>query len=90
MLKQYQVIEYTGIDKSQDGNWVITEINKSDYTMFISEETAPRDICQFLKKEGILDSADMKKLLVTDLDRDIIEVKFKKEKKPICRLVRRS
>ena len=87
-MAKYQIVEYTEIVENEDGSFGVIETSKLDKFIYTAEETTLKDICKELKEVGILPSIDMRKITVSDIDSDVIEFKLKKEKKPICRLVR--
>ena len=87
---RYEIIQYESVEMTSDGLWAINESNRTGVYLTLNENSEPRDICQFLKKSAFIESANMRTLYVTDMASSIIEVKFKKDKKPICRLERKS
>ena len=53
---------------------------------FIDVGDDPRDLCKRLKAMNYLDTCDMRKVSVSDMSKDIVEVRSKKSLKPFCRL----
>ena len=86
-MNKYRVVHYTAVTQNDGGDWVVLD-NKLGNTIDLSDKSTPKDICKFLKSETILDSVDLRKVFISDLNSDIIEVKEKKGMKPICRLRR--
>lgn len=89
-MAKYQLVEYTDVIDNEDGSFAINEVEKKEFFVEIDDSTSVKDVCKELKDYGILPSVDMRKITVSDIDSDIIEFRLKKEKKPICRLVRRK
>lgn len=89
-MSRYQLVEYVDVVENEDGTFGITEVAETDFFIEIDSKTVLKDVCKELKNQGVLPSVDMRKISVSDLDSDIIEFKLKKEKKPICRLVKRK
>lgn len=85
-MSYYRVTEYVNVTQNDEGQWVVIDKQLTDVIIKLDKDTEPRDVCKTLKSEGILSSSDMRKLLITSFDSDIIEIKEKKTGSPICRL----
>lgn len=85
----YVVVEYKDVvesDTPQYGKWAVDGLHRTDTFIHIDSSITPKQLCEKLKSEKFIDSADMRKVGVTDLDKDVIEVRNKRSFKPLCRL----
>ena len=73
---------------NNNGVWAVNQTKASDKIMFIAELTTPSEILHQLKDFQYIDSCDKRKINVSELGRDIIEIREKKTRKPLCRLER--
>ena len=85
-MASYKVYKHTGLSKNDDGIWVDTKLENTFLIITLDEVTA-KNICTCLKKEGKLESANMRILFVTDVSKSIIEVCKRKDKEPLYRLI---
>lgn len=87
-MRLYQVIKVTDVQKvgptSYNSQWAISNSVKTD--TFIEVEDDPKEVCKRLKELKFIDSADLRKVAISDLSKDLIEVRTKKDLKPLCRL----
>lgn len=90
MSNFYRVIEILDITYNEDvqysSKWVINDIHKTDVFIDISKD--PKDLCNSLLHMGFIYSSDLRKVSVSSMDKDIIDVREKKTLKPLCRLER--
>lgn len=82
----YKAIEYRNPIKNEDDMWAIERLEDNGVCVTINSENDLKDVCKSLKKEKILSTSDLRRLFISDINKDIIEVKEKKGMKPICRL----
>lgn len=87
MRNTYEVMKYTGAEMNSRGLWAASLVSTS-VRVVIDDDTTPKSLCNELNKQGLLSTADMRKLQVSDLTKSIIEVK-NKSGCPLCRLVHR-
>lgn len=84
----YRVVEITSVSENNDAHysskWVINEMHKTDQFIDIGDD--PKVLCKKLKDLKYIDSADMRKVSVSSMTKDLIEVRNKKDLKPLCRL----
>ena len=84
----YQVVRVEKVcrieNASYSSNWIIEKMKDSD--VFIEVGDSPKELCKVLKEKGFINSADMRKIGVSDMSRDIIDVRVKKSLEPLCRL----
>lgn len=84
----YLITEVKKVSENKEAKysskWVIEETHTTD--VFIDIGKDPKELCKKLKDLGFIDSADMRKVSVSSMDKDIIEVRSKKSLKPLCRL----
>ena len=85
-MRTYRVFNYTTVKKNSEGAWAVSNMDKTDMTVQIDDDSSPKDVCQKLRNLGVLQSANMRTLKVSDLSKSIIEVKAKKDSQPLCRL----
>lgn len=90
MSRYYQVINYVDVQQVSGDLWCVNQVAKTDLVVLIKDNTEAKDICKDLKREGILESANMRTLKISDLSKDIVEIKEKKSGKPLCRLESRG
>lgn len=87
-MSLYQVINISKVIENKTAQfsspWVISQMDRTD--VFIDIGNDPKELCNRLKELGFLESADMRKVSVSSMDKDLIEVRGKKSFKPICRL----
>ena len=87
-MRKFKVYTYNVGSQTEKGSWIITD--KKDTGIRCTskkQEITAKDVCKFLKDEGILESADQRKINAV-IGMDLIEVREKKTSKPICRLER--
>lgn len=88
MSNFYQVIEILDVTYDKEAQysskWVINETHKTD--VFIDVGKDPKDLCKSLVRMEFLYSSDMRKISVSSIDKDIIDIRDKKTLKPLCRL----
>lgn len=82
----YKVIQYKNPVKNEDGMWAVERLEDNGICVTINSEDDLKDACKSLKKEKIISTSDLRRLSISDIDKDIIEIKEKKGMKPICRL----
>ena len=86
-MDRYLVTEYDDVEKV-DGYWVVgSTIPYLEKKIEISPDMNPSQICKQLKLKGYIKNFDLrKKVIVSDLTKDLIELKQKSDNRPICRL----
>ena len=86
---KYQVYHYNGVEEVDVGfevkRYIAASIEKDDVQIEVAELN-PTEVCRALKKAGVITSANMKHLKVSDLSSDIVHVQNKHDKYPLCRL----
>lgn len=88
-MLRYQVIDYKEVVQNDEGQWAVTQTESKDIFVEIEDNAEPREVCKTLKAEGVINTSDMRKIQMTDLGSDIVEIKEKKTGCPICRLEKR-
>lgn len=88
-MSTYNVYTFDNVVENKDGSWGAKALTQTDVTVNIDTDTQVKDLCKQLKAENIIPSYDMRKLTVTDLNSDIVEIKQKKDGFPLCRLVKK-
>lgn len=87
-MSLYQVIEINKVIENKGAKfsspWVISQMKRTD--TFIDVGNDPKELCNRLRDLGFLESADMRKVSVSSMNKDLIEVRGKKSFRPICRL----
>lgn len=87
-MSLYQVIEIVEVSENPEAQysskWVINKMRRTE--TFIDVGDDPKVLCKQLKENKFIDSADMRKVSVSSMDKDIIDVRGKKDFKPLCRL----
>lgn len=87
-MSLYQVIEIIEVQENPNAQysskWAITKMHKTE--TFIEVSSDPKVLCKKLKELKFIDSCDMRKVSVSSTDKDLIEVRNKKDLKPLCRL----
>ena len=83
---KFNVYNYTLVSKNEEtGLFSINKMNKWG-SVYIEDDSDAKSICKKLKDCKVLDTYDMRKISVSDITSDIIEIKSKKDLKPIMRL----
>lgn len=83
---KFNVYNYTSVSKNEEtGLFSINKMNKWG-SVYIEDDSDAKSICKKLKDCKVLDTYDMRKISVSDITSDIIEIKSKKDLKPIMRL----
>lgn len=88
-MKYYEITEIADVLENEEApqyssKWVITSMHKTGNFIDIGDD--PKELCKKLKELGYIDSCDMRKVSVSSMDKDLIEVRSKKTFKPLCRL----
>ena len=87
-MAYYEVIELLEVAEVEptpyNGKWAIKQMHPT--ASFVEVGDDPKDLCKRLKGMKYLKTSDMRKLTVSSMDKDIIDILEKKEMKPICRL----
>lgn len=87
MLK-FNVYNYTAVSQNPEtGAFSIGSVSKWG-SVYIEDNSDAKAICKKLKDCKVIDTYDMRKIAVSDISKDIIEIKSKKDSKPIMRLER--
>lgn len=86
-MLSYRIILYEDV-WDNDGAWAVETTKTSDKVMYVDNTTTEGDILKQLKTFKYLESCDRRKVSTTELGKDIIEIRQKKDKKPLCRLQR--
>ena len=88
MISRYRVVLYTVVN-NYNGSWGVNLTKTSDKIILVdSVESTASDILKQLKAFGYIESCDKRKMAVSPLDRDLVIVSQKKDKKPLCQLER--
>lgn len=83
---KYSVTVYHDKAKNAEGQWYIKDMEVAD-VFYEADKLEVKPICQFLKRHGWIESADMRKVDAL-IGLDHIEVFEKKGNVPLCRLDR--
>ena len=87
-MSLYQLVEIQKVSENKEAqyssNWVIEKMHRTD--VFVDVGSDPKELCKKLKDLKYIDSADMRKVSVSSMDKDIIDIRSKKTFKPLCRL----
>lgn len=91
-MNKYQVIDYTSVGTNSEGQYYVQDKVETDLTFNMPEDgtdkSNSKDICSFLYTNGLLSTDDLRRLDVSDVNSDVIEIKEKKTGFPLCRLER--
>ena len=85
-MNKFQVVTYNKVEQNVYGHWYVDAMHKEDIIFEFTKKTTEKDICKFLKEHKFLKTADMRRIEVS-IGQSLIEVKEKKNSKPLCRLV---
>lgn len=87
-MAMYQVVEVRDVleikNHPNSSQWAIIDLNRTDTFVEVSDDA--KDLCKRLKDLKFIDTCDLRKVSVSSLDKDLIEIRNKKSLKPLCRL----
>lgn len=86
-MLRYRPVLYMDV-WDNNGSWAVNQTKTSDKIVYVQETTTPSELLHQLKEFEYIESCDKRKINVTELGRDIIEIREKKSRKPLCRLER--
>lgn len=85
-MARYRVFKYKNVRSTKQG-WIIGELVRTDTVLDIDSKTTGTDLCKELKELKFVPSTStLRTIQFSDLDSELIEVKQKKDLKPLCRL----
>lgn len=84
---RYSINSFAGAEQNDEGKWCISKIIPQPFRYVVedTDEITSKDVCKFLKSEGIIESADQRKVTAI-IGEELIIVQEKKSGKPICSL----
>lgn len=85
----YQVCKVVSFEESENpkyGKYVIKDLQKVDSFVYISSKSTQKSVLKDLKALKAIKSSDSRTVSISDITKDIIEVKSKKTQEPLCRL----
>lgn len=86
-MLRYRPVLYIDV-WNNNGTWAVNQTKTSDKVVYVQETTTASELLHQLKEFQYIESCDKRKLKVSDLNSDIIEIAEKKGGKPLCRLER--
>lgn len=85
---KYLIIEVQEVSQNKkaeySNQWVIEKLHPTD--KFIEIGSDPKQLCKNLKDLGFIETSDMRKVSVSSMESDLIEIRGKKNLKPLLRL----
>ena len=54
MNGKYEVLNYLSVEQNSRGKWVVGAIHSTKVFVILPDDAKPRDVCQFLKRDGYL------------------------------------
>ena len=86
MQSTYELINYIDVWGNETDGWEINDQCVEFKDLVITDDATDKDILNYLVDIGFLTTSDMRKLVVENHSREMIEIFEKKGMKPICRL----
>lgn len=84
----YDILKYNEVVKNGE-LWAVTSLEPRGYIV-VDCKIKPSEVCKELKSMGLLPSYDLnRKIKMSDIDSDIVEIAQRIDNKPILRLTRR-
>lgn len=83
---KYSVINYFDVWGNEKDGWEVNNQCIEFDDLWLSDDITPKEICEYLKKIGLLATSDMRRIAVTDWG-DLIEINEKKTNMPLFGLL---
>ena len=81
-VHKYVLINYFDVWGNENDGWEINNQCVECDDLCIREDSTPKEICEYLRKAGYLNTSDMRKLEVEDMG-EMIEIYERKTMKPL-------
>ena len=85
-VHSYTLINYFDVWKDLDEGWIVNDQCVECDDLNITDDAAPKEICEYLKKQGYLSTSDMRRLEVVDWG-DNIEIYQRQDHVPLFGLM---